>query len=42
LEGRPPERVEASAYYIVSEALVNAAKHARALVATATVEATDA
>jgi signal transduction histidine kinase len=27
---RPPEQVEVAAYYIVSEALTNAAKHARA------------
>ena len=29
-EGRMPERVEVAAYYIVSEALTNAAKHAQA------------
>jgi signal transduction histidine kinase len=29
-EGRLPERVEVAAYYVVSEALANAAKHARA------------
>jgi len=29
-EGRPPEPVEVAAYYVVSEALTNAAKHARA------------
>jgi signal transduction histidine kinase len=30
LEGRLPERVETTVYYIVAEALTNAAKHARA------------
>jgi signal transduction histidine kinase len=30
---RPPEQVEVAAYYVVSEALTNAAKHARATVA---------
>jgi signal transduction histidine kinase len=30
LEGRLPESVEAAAYYVVAEALANAAKHARA------------
>jgi signal transduction histidine kinase len=30
VEGRLPERVEVAAYYVVSEALTNAAKHARA------------
>ncbi len=30
LDGRPPEPAEATAYYIVSEALANVAKHARA------------
>ena len=30
LDGRPPERVEVSAYYVVAEALTNAARHARA------------
>jgi signal transduction histidine kinase len=33
VEGRPPERVEAASYFVVSEALANAAKHARASVA---------
>ncbi|HTJ39791.1 MAG TPA: GAF domain-containing sensor histidine kinase [Dactylosporangium sp.] len=37
-EGRLPERVEVTAYYIVSEALTNAAKHARASTVTVTVE----
>ncbi|MET7401340.1 AAA family ATPase [Dactylosporangium sp. NPDC005572] len=37
--GRLPEQVEVSAYYIVAEALTNAAKHARASTATVTVEA---
>ncbi|MCW2569205.1 MAG: hypothetical protein JWN54_3302 [Mycobacterium sp.] len=32
LPSRPPERVEVAAYYVVSEALANAAKHARASV----------
>jgi signal transduction histidine kinase len=30
LAGRLPERVEVTAYYVVSEALANAAKHAQA------------
>jgi signal transduction histidine kinase len=30
IESRPPEAVEVAAYYIVSEALANVAKHARA------------
>jgi signal transduction histidine kinase len=30
VDGRLPEPVEVSAYYIVAEALTNAAKHARA------------
>ncbi len=30
IDGRLPERVEVPAYYIVAEALTNAAKHARA------------
>jgi signal transduction histidine kinase len=30
LDGRLPERVEVSAYYVVAEALTNAARHARA------------
>ncbi|HEY3033848.1 MAG TPA: CHASE3 domain-containing protein, partial [Streptosporangiaceae bacterium] len=32
VDGRLPERVEVAAYYVVSEALTNAAKHARASV----------
>ncbi|MCW2569645.1 MAG: two-component system sensor kinase, partial [Mycobacterium sp.] len=32
LPSRPPERVEVAAYYVVSEALANAAKHASASV----------
>jgi signal transduction histidine kinase len=38
---RLPERVEMAAYYIVSEALTNAAKHARASVVRVCVEAGD-
>jgi len=30
MEARLPERVEATAYYVVSEALTNVAKHANA------------
>jgi glucose-6-phosphate-specific signal transduction histidine kinase len=37
-----PERVEVAAYYIVSEALTNAAKHAHASVARVDVSAEDA
>ena len=33
IEDRLPERVEVTAYYIVSEALTNAAKHAHATMA---------
>jgi signal transduction histidine kinase len=40
-EGQLPEQVEVTAYYVVSEALTNAAKHARALTVTVTVETTD-
>ncbi|HEY2080529.1 MAG TPA: ATP-binding protein, partial [Streptosporangiaceae bacterium] len=32
VSGRLPERVEVAAYYVVSEALTNAAKHSRASV----------
>jgi signal transduction histidine kinase len=39
--GRLPEPVEIAAYYIVSEALANAAKHARASVVHVSVEARD-
>ncbi|MEV8512644.1 AAA family ATPase [Dactylosporangium sp. NPDC051484] len=38
-ERRLPEQVEVSAYYVVAEALTNAAKHAHASAATVTVEA---
>ena len=38
-EARLPEHIEVSAYYIVAEALTNAAKHARASTVTVTVEA---
>ncbi|TWF78947.1 putative ATPase [Pseudonocardia hierapolitana] len=38
-EGRLPEQVEVSAYYIVAEALTNAAKHARASSVTVIAEA---
>ena len=37
--GRLPEQVEVSAYYVVAEALTNAAKHARASVVTVEAEA---
>jgi signal transduction histidine kinase len=36
-EGRLPEHVEVSPYYVVAEALTNAAKHARASTVTVTV-----
>jgi len=39
VNGRLPDHVEVSAYYIVAEALTNAAKHARASAVTVTVEA---
>ncbi|GAA1576869.1 hypothetical protein GCM10009827_118380 [Dactylosporangium maewongense] len=42
IDGRLPERVEIGAYYIVSEALTNAAKHARATVVYVSIEADDA
>jgi signal transduction histidine kinase len=38
-EGRLPEHVEVSAYYVVAEALTNVAKHAGASAVTVTVEA---
>ena len=41
-ERRPPERVEAAAYYIISEALTNAAKHARASAVEVVLEADEA
>jgi signal transduction histidine kinase len=37
-QGRLPEQIEVSAYYVVAEALTNAAKHAHATTATITVE----
>ncbi len=39
VNGRLPNHVEVSAYYIVAEALTNAAKHARASAVTVIVEA---
>jgi GAF domain-containing protein len=41
-ERRPPERVEVAAYYVVSEALTNAAKHAQASVVDVELNAHDA
>jgi signal transduction histidine kinase len=41
-EGRLPERVEVAAYYVVSEALANAAKHAQATVVHVGAETLDA
>jgi signal transduction histidine kinase len=41
-DGRLPERVEVTAYYVVSEALTNVAKHAQASLAHVEVEAGDA
>jgi signal transduction histidine kinase len=41
IDGRLPARIEVPAYYIASEALTNAAKHARASVVDIDVEATD-
>jgi signal transduction histidine kinase len=40
-DGRLPERVEVTAYYVVSEALTNVAKHARASMAHVQVDADD-
>jgi signal transduction histidine kinase len=39
VQGRLPEHVEVSAYYVIAEALTNAAKHARASAVTVTVDA---
>jgi signal transduction histidine kinase len=41
LEGRLPPTIEVAAYYVVSEALTNTAKHANASVAKVTVEKHD-
>jgi signal transduction histidine kinase len=41
VQGRLPERVEVAAYYVVSEALANAAKHAQASVAEVEAQARD-
>ncbi|MDX6628136.1 MAG: hypothetical protein QOH00_382 [Gaiellales bacterium] len=40
-EGRLPERVEVAAYYVVSEALTNAARHTRASIVHVSAEAMD-
>jgi len=42
VNGRLPDDVEVAVYYVVSEALTNAAKHARASVVRITVQAEDA
>ncbi|HTI77550.1 MAG TPA: GAF domain-containing protein [Mycobacterium sp.] len=39
VEGRLPESIEVATYYVVAEALTNAAKHAQASLVTVTVEA---
>ncbi len=39
---RPPERIEIAAYYLVAEALTNAAKHAQASAVDIEVVAVDA
>jgi signal transduction histidine kinase len=41
VDGRLPERVELAAYYVVSEMLTNAAKHAQASVVQVAVEVHD-
>jgi signal transduction histidine kinase len=41
VQGRLPERAEVAAYFVVSEALANAAKHARASVVEVQVEVRD-
>jgi signal transduction histidine kinase len=41
VQGRLPERVEVAAYFVVSEALANVAKHARASVVRVRVEVRD-
>jgi signal transduction histidine kinase len=41
VQGRLPEQVEVAAYYVVSEALANAAKHAQASVAQVQAQARD-
>jgi signal transduction histidine kinase len=41
LKGRLPERVEVTAYYVVSEALTNAAKHAQAATVHVQVDSID-
>jgi PAS domain S-box-containing protein len=41
IDDRPPEPVETAAYFVVSEALANAAKHARASAVSVTVDASD-